>query len=338
MIPKTLHLSIESLKFLNEKSPTAAGDTGYNRENQDFRNESVEILSLREQLRRAEEINQEIWNELTRIEDSYHAISFEKQTRSHQPPQSFHLINVIRKIGDLAYDYPAIRPEIVSLCASVNVAVGPCVKISSFNNIPRVKVFQENIKVHLASNSDEKYFSSEPVTSDQEVFIPVGALPGNCKSCKFLVTSDDDLFIAKTAEISMDQLFAVVAPTELTMFRQNNTEISDSSITLSVEDQQKQNFYSVRVTNFKLADDLNPDECVLNVIHGEEQIQCYLDRMNFEVLGNFKQNTNILFQISHRSIVIGEGRTRLHGKGEQEVEIFDDQGHLISLIYLLISQ
>ena len=237
-VRSNLTLSIDSWKFLNDdESPI------FRTSNETIRfkprplpETPVDLLRFKRLLSDEVGKREQIMSRLASLEESASMFSDATEALAQAISELEETKRVLSKVGELALDHRVIRERVVNLCASAGVPVGPCIHITGWKSLPRMRVFEENASVVVmicsADGLPRGSTSAIPWTSETiAAALPLGGLPGNSTAAKFKICCADGETVAETNFHSISDLFSLATEIELPLIRMG-VEVNEAFLRL----------------------------------------------------------------------------------------------------------
>ena len=212
MTLENLALSVDSWQFLNSDSPKEINPFLSKQPTfQTLPDSSLlfEVQRLRSVLQEERLIRNKAIERIAELEHSlakFNETGFVLESASVELEGLRHVLNKLGKIAinALKHDDTAVA-EVINLCGTVGVSVGSYLEISSWNSLPRVKVFQDEIGLTFKLfNTHGILFSVGPFRSSQNER-PI-QIPLPSKDSIILKIFCDNLLVAETQILDFTNL------------------------------------------------------------------------------------------------------------------------------------
>jgi hypothetical protein len=329
-----LALSIDSWNFLEDVSPVS-----HKGEISDPISEELENVKLKRALaseaQKRSEISSRLANLGTRAARFVEAVHALEEISD----QLGRTRETLRKVGELAMEFPGpARSEIVSLCASVGVSVGPCIQVAGWQGLPRVRVFEEDLEIslHLCSEDGVSRATAThrgKIFDQSEISLPIAVLPGDATACMFRISDDaSNAEIAHTHKVDVDQLFADGLPISVPLLK-NQLPLNEAALVLRPQGISDHDFL-VKIRDLEIAQHVDPDALVLVVYLGDKELKKFpLNRMNPKDIGKVKEGSQLVFRLFQNSDIFAAGSV-LVLRQNSDCPLKDHLGNLNALVVL----
>ena len=234
-----LTLSIDSWRFLNGDESPILRHSSEARTWQPrplLHDTPVDLLRLKRLL--ADEISkrEQIMVKLTALEESAHMFSDATEALDNAIHELQQTKSVLAKVGEMALDHGHLREHVVGLCSSVGVPVGPCIHITGWTSLPRMRVYEEetSLIVTVCSSDGVPRGSTIALPWCSETIaaaLPIGGLPGNSTTAIFRICCADGETVAETQPVLVERLFSLAQEMKLPLIR-GGVELQDAELRL----------------------------------------------------------------------------------------------------------
>ena len=206
--------------------------------------EGPEIIKIRQQLEKERKARFELVEELSKLAEFAANVSeavyhLEKTNEGLKRTQE-----ALKKVGELVLDVPHLRSTVVSLCSSVQVIVGPAIRVTGWRGLPKLRIYEEDCQIMIQLSDGGSSVSTAELNwtfDDSEILLPLVGLPGHATQFFLRIltpsSSNEMEFVAETQRIQVEELFnaqELVLP-----LKRFGIEVSDASLSVRYQENTK---------------------------------------------------------------------------------------------------